>query len=105
VHLVFVTKYRRDVLTEPISIRIEQIIKETSEKMDCERIEFNGEHDHVHLMASVHPKLAISHFVGKLKGKTAYFIRKEFTAEVKKNFGGSTFGVLLIALFLVVVPH
>jgi putative transposase len=26
VHLVFVTKYRRDVLTEPISIRIEQII-------------------------------------------------------------------------------
>src|SRR5687767_13094022 len=75
VHLVFVTKYRRNVISDPMLKRMEDLIKETCEQMECELIEFNGEHDHVHLMVSVHPKLAVSNLVGKLKGKTAYFIR------------------------------
>lgn len=91
VHLVFVTKYRRDVLTKTMLNRIEELMKETSQQMDCELIEFNGEHDHVHLMISVHPKLAISNLVGKLKGKTAYFLRQEFRKEVRKKLWGDHF--------------
>ena len=85
VHLVFVTKYRRDVLTEPMLKRIEELMKETCEQMECELIEFNGEDDHVHLMVSVHPKVPVSSLVGKLKGKSAYFLRQEFAREVKKK--------------------
>src|SRR3954452_13886846 len=85
VHLVFVTKYRRDVITNTMLTRMKELIGETCNQMECELIEFNGEDDHVHLMVSVHPKVPISSLVGKLKGKTAYFIRQEFSKEIKKK--------------------
>ena len=91
IHLVFVTKYRRDVLTEPMLKRIEELMKETCEQMECELIKFNGEDDHVHLMVSVHPKVPVSSLVGKLKGKSAYFLRQEFAREVKKKLWGEHF--------------
>jgi putative transposase len=90
-HLVFVTKYRRDVLTDPILKRMEELVRETCIQMDCELIEFNGEHDHAHMMVSVHPKVAVSNLVGKLKGKSAYFIRQEFRKEVRKKLWGDHF--------------
>ena len=91
VHLVFVTKHRRDVLTGAMLKRIEDLIRETCIQMDCELIEFNGEHDHTHLMVSVHPKVAVSNLVGKLKGKSAYFLRQEFSKEVRKKLWGDHF--------------
>lgn len=91
VHLVFVTKYRRDVLTRLMLERMEELLKETCTQMDCELVEFNGEDDHVHLMVQVHPKLAVSNLVGKLKGKSAYFLRQEFNKELKKKLWGDHF--------------
>lgn len=91
IHLVFVTKYRRDVINVPMLERMEDLVKETCAQMECELVEFNGENDHVHLMVSVHPKIPVSSLVGKLKGKTAYFIRKEFHKQVKKKLWGKHF--------------
>ena len=91
VHLVFVTKYKRNVMTRPMLKRMEELIKETCEQMECELIEFNGEDGHVHLRVSVHPKVPVSSLVGKLKGKTAYFIRQEFSKEVRKKLWGDHF--------------
>ncbi len=59
-HLVFVTEYRRNVFTKEMLDRVTEIFRETCEQMDCELLECNGEHDHVHMMVSVHPKLAFS---------------------------------------------
>ncbi len=59
--------------------------------MDCELLECNGEHDHVHMMVSVHPKLAVSNLVSKLKGKSSYFLRKEFWPQIKPMLWGKHF--------------
>jgi putative transposase len=91
VHLVLITKYRRNVLTKKMIDRCEELIKETCLQMDCEMIEFNGEDDHLHIMVNVHPKLAISNLARKLKGKTSYFLRKEFWNQVKKKLWGKHF--------------
>lgn len=91
VHLVFVTKYRRDVLTKVMLDRLNDIFEETCKQMQCKLLEHNGEHDHVHLMVAVHPKIAASNLVGKLKGKSSYFLRKEYGAEVKKKLWGNHF--------------
>ena len=91
VHLVFVTKYRRDVLTDPMLKRMEELMRETCTQMECELLEFNGEDDHVHMMVSIHPKVAVSNLVGKLKGKSAYFLRQEFNKEVRKKLWGDHF--------------
>ena len=91
IHLVFVTKYRREVFTEKMLQRAEEIFKETCMQMSAELIEFGGEDDHVHLMIHCPPKLAVARLVGKLKGKSSYFLRKEFTASVKNKLWGGHF--------------
>ncbi|TMR10497.1 IS200/IS605 family transposase [Nonomuraea turkmeniaca] len=83
-HLVFVTKYRRDVFTDPMLERCEQIMKEVCEKFDCELAEFNGEHDHVHLLVRYPPKIALSSLVNSLKGVSARYLRQEYSAHVRQ---------------------
>ncbi len=90
-HLVFVTKYRREVLTDLMLVRLHELMTQTCLQLDCELLEFNGEHDHVHLLVSVHPKVAISTLVGKLKGKSAYFLRREFWPDIKPKLWGNHF--------------
>lgn len=91
VHLVFVTKYRRNVLTKAMIDRLNVLFDETCEQMDCQLLEYNGEDDHVHLMVAVHPKVAVANLVGKLKGKSAYFLRKEFWPSIKQKLWGNHF--------------
>jgi len=50
IHLVFVTKYRRDAITAEMLLRLEDIFRETMTQLEGELIEFGGEDDHVHLM-------------------------------------------------------
>ncbi|EUA17312.1 transposase IS200 like family protein [Mycobacterium xenopi 3993] len=48
-------------------------------ELDVELVEFNGEADHVHLLVAYPPTLAISALAQRLKGRTAYAVRREFT--------------------------
>ena len=91
VHLVFVTKYRRGVFTLEMLDRLKSLFTETCQQMDCELIEFGGEEDHVHLMVSVHPKMAVAILVGKLKGKSSYFLRREHWGTIKDKLWGNHF--------------
>ena len=89
VHLIFVTKYRRDVFSLEMLERMRVLFLETCEQMDVELIEFGGEDDHVHMLVNVPPKLAIANLVGKLKGKSSYFLRKEYAKELRKKLWGT----------------
>jgi putative transposase len=59
----------------------ENIMRGLWAELDAELVEFNGEADHVHLLAAYPPTLAISVLVQRLKGRTAYAVRREFTGE------------------------
>jgi putative transposase len=91
VHLVFTTKYRRKVFTIEMLERINSILKETCQQMDCELLEFGGEDNHIHIMVAVHPKVAVANLVGKLKGKSSYVVRREFHERVKTMLWGNHF--------------
>lgn len=78
-HLVFVTKYRRKVFTDDMLTFCEHTMAEVCADLDAELVEFNGEADHVHLLASYPPALAVSTLVQRLKGRTAYAVRREYT--------------------------
>jgi REP-associated tyrosine transposase len=47
--------------------------------LNAELVEFNGEPDHVHLLIAYPPTLAISVLAQRLKGRTAYAVRREYT--------------------------
>jgi putative transposase len=90
-HLVLTPKYRRDVFTLNMINTLKSLIKETCEQMGGEMLEFGIEDNHLHLMVMIPPKIAVSNFVGKLKGKSAYFLRKEHWDEVKEKLWGKHF--------------
>lgn len=78
-HLVFVTKYRRNVFTDAMLTYCQTTMREVCAKLDAELVEFNGEADHIHLPVANPTTLAISQLVQRLKGRTAYAVRREFT--------------------------
>lgn len=85
-HIVFVTKYRRKVITAPILERLKSIFSELCEAQDCIVIEFNGEADHVHLLLDIAPTVSISELVKILKSGASRVIRKEFADHLKKFY-------------------
>jgi putative transposase len=78
IHLVLVTKSRRQVITAEILQRLREIFDATCTKWRCTLKEFNGESDHVHLVISFPPDVQVSTLVGNLKTVSSRLIRKEF---------------------------
>ncbi len=85
VHLVLVTKYRRNVITGNVLRRLEEILANTCLKWNCELQQYNGERNHVHMIIEHIPNMNLADFVGNLKTVSSRLIRKEFPA-VKTAF-------------------
>src|SRR5690554_5495153 len=77
VHLVFVTKYRREVFTKEILDDLRNIFSSVCADFEAELVEFDGEGDHVHLLVNYPPKVAVSSLVNSLKGASSRVLRKE----------------------------
>jgi putative transposase len=90
-HIVWVPKYRFRVLTGKIAEEVENCIRAFSEQQGCEVVELNVQADHVHLLALVPPKVAISGYVGTLKGRTAIRIFNRFRKLKEKPYWGNHF--------------
>ena len=84
VHLVFVTKYRRGVLDAAMLTACEASMRKVCGDFGAELREFNGEDDHVHLLVTYPPKVAVSALVNSLKGVSARRLRSEFTGRVNR---------------------
>lgn len=63
--------------------RLEAIFRQTIHKWEAELLEFHGEPDHVHLLLSLNPKVALSSFINNLKTVSSRLIRKQFADELK----------------------
>lgn len=77
-HLVFIPKYRRRVLTEPIAARLAALIKEACEVQRWDIVELNIQPDHVHLLLQVLPTNSVAAVMQTLKGGSALILRREF---------------------------
>jgi putative transposase len=83
-HLVLVTKYRRRCLTAAMLSQIQVLAQKRCAVRDGELIECNGEADHVHLLVSLPPHVAVSEFVNALKTNTARLLRRDFPKELAR---------------------
>jgi putative transposase len=88
VHLVFVTKYRRDVFTKPVLNDLREIFSAVCADFEAELVEFDGEDDHVHLLLHYPPKVALSHLVNSLKGVSSRMIRKKKYPSIQRKLWG-----------------
>jgi putative transposase len=86
-HIVWITKYRKKVLTGIIAERVRELIKQICKEHDVEIIKGHVSKDHIHMFVSVPPHLAISKLVQYLKGKSSYKMMQE-NKQLSKEFWG-----------------
>ncbi|GGP16682.1 hypothetical protein GCM10012278_81500 [Nonomuraea glycinis] len=79
------------MFTDERLIRCEELMREVCADFEVELREFNGEHDHVHLLVHYPPKAALSKLVNSLKGVSARMLRKEYSAHVREHLWGGHF--------------
>lgn len=89
-HLVWVTKYRKKVLSGQIGLRARDIIRQICENYDTEIIRGNVSPDHVHLLASIPPKYSVSEVIKNIKGRSSRMLQEEFP-QLGKVYWGNHF--------------
>ena len=77
-HIVFAPKYRRKVFFGEKKREIGKILRQLCEWKGIEIIEAEICPDHVHMLVSIPPKVAVSSFMGYLKGKSSLMIYEQF---------------------------
>ena len=85
VHLVFVTKYRREIFTKAILDDLHDIFASACADFEAELVGFDGEDDHVHLLVNYPPKIAVSALVNSLKGVSSRMIRMKNYPSIRKK--------------------
>ena len=75
VHLVFVTKYRRKVLSAAAHETLRKLFTRICEDFEARLVEANGEDDYVHLLVEYPPKVALSKLVNSLKSVSSRRLR------------------------------
>jgi putative transposase len=89
-HIVWIPKYRRKKLFAELRARLGEVFHELARQKESRIEEGLLLVDHVHMLISIPPKLAVSSVVGFIKGKSAIHIARNFMGK-RRNFVGESF--------------
>ena len=89
-HIVFTPKYRRKIIFNKYKESVREIIRDLCKWKGVEIIEGHVCVDHVHLLVSIPPKMAVSSFMGYLKGKSAMMMFDRHS-NLKYKYGNRNF--------------
>lgn len=96
--IVWVPKYRFRILTGRVAEEVASCIRTLSEQQKAEVIELNVQIDPVHLLVMGPPKVAISDFVGTVKGAQRFESSTNSVNSSKNPIGATTSGRVVTAL-------
>ncbi len=71
-HLVWATKYRSALLIEETEVFAYEVIRSKAVQLQVMVFALNGTTDHVHLVASIPPSIAVGEVVKQVKGITSF---------------------------------
>jgi len=77
-HLVFITKYRRNIFTKDHLKTMRSVFEKICKDFEVHLTEMEGKADHVHLLVNYPPKVAISKLVNSLKGVSSRRLRQYY---------------------------
>lgn len=83
-HIIWCTKYRRKVLDTSIQDELKKAILALQSDLNFSVIEMEVMEDHIHLLLSASPAVAIDKLVGKIKGFTSHLLRDKYP-QLKKR--------------------
>ena len=91
-HIVWVTKYGKKVLKGEIANRVREIVREECRKKNVDILKGDVSAEHVHIMVSIPPHVAISRLVQHIKGKSAVHTVIAISATEASVLGKSHLG-------------
>ena len=86
-HFVWVTKYRRRILTDAVGVRLRDLVRQICQTLDIEILQGSVSGDHVHVLLSCPPQLSPSQIMQRIKGATSRKLMMEFQ-HLKKLYWG-----------------
>jgi putative transposase len=86
-HIVWVTKYRYQVLKGDIQVRCRELVKQICDVEDIRILKGVISKDHVHIHIEYRPSQNISDIVKRLKGRTSRRLQEEYPELGKKYWG------------------
>ena len=89
-HIIFSPKYRWKVIYVKLRRDIGRYLQKLCDYKGVEIIEANVCIDYIHMLVKIPPKMAVSSFMGYLKGKSALMIFEEH-ANLKYKYGSRNF--------------
>lgn len=89
-HIVFIHKYRRKEIYGKLRLDIGQILRQLCTYKGVEIIEAHAMPDYIHMLVRIPPKIAVSNFMGYLKGKSSLMIFERH-ANLKYKYGNRNF--------------
>ncbi|MFC1882592.1 IS200/IS605 family transposase [Thermodesulfobacteriota bacterium] len=87
VHLIWIPKYRKRVLTDQVAIRARDILRQIALEHELDVISGKIANDHVHMFIGYRPTHNISKIMQWLKGISSHILLSEF-AHLRKQFWG-----------------
>lgn len=84
-HLVFVTKYRRGVLTGQHHDFLRDVFAKVCADFGANLTECNGEDDHVHLLIEYPPQIAVSKLVNSRNGVSSRRLRQCYRVRTHRD--------------------
>jgi len=90
VHLVWIPKYRKPVLTGEVAIRVRDLIRQIAAEHELEIVSGKVARDHVHVFVSYRPHQQVSQIMQWLKGISSRVPLQEFP-HLRKKFWGRHF--------------
>jgi putative transposase len=86
-HFVWVTKYRKRILTGAVAVRLRDLVREICRTEEIEILQGAVSSDHVHVLLSCPPNLSPSKIMQVIKGKTSRKLLLEFKHLQKLYWG------------------
>ena len=84
------TKYRKQVLTGEVGLRVRDLVRETCQALEIEILQGAVSRDHVYVLLSCPPNLSPSKIMQRLKGRTSRKIMQEFR-HIQRQYWGRHF--------------
>ncbi len=85
-HIVFVTRYRRQVLDPEVLQSLKKALEVIFAKWDCSMVWFEGNPESVQFRILVHPNLKLSVLVNNLKSSSSRRIRKLYSEHLDRFY-------------------
>jgi REP element-mobilizing transposase RayT len=94
--MIWGTKDREPLIQTEFEASLHNVLVAKAKKLNAFVYAVGGVEDHIHLVASVPPKIALSDFIGQLKGNSSHFVNHELSLPYQfgwqRGYGIVSFG-------------